>query len=113
MKPATSLAQLSFVCSVLLATKINLAQDWPQCRDAATGNQIWQKDENANSWPMFYTSSSPIIVDGLCIAQLGGSQDGGIIAYDLATGQEKWRWMKSGPAYASPVLMTVDGVKAI
>ena len=28
-------------------------------------------------WPMFYTSSSPLIVDGLCIAQLGGSDDGG------------------------------------
>lgn len=83
------------------------------CRDAATGKQLWRKDELAKSWPQFFTSSSPIVVDGLCIAQLGGAQDGGIIASDLATGDEKWRWMDSGPAYASPVLMTVDGTKVI
>ncbi len=83
------------------------------CRDSATGKQLWQKEDLAKSWPMFFTSSSPIVADGLCIAQLGGPKDGGIIAYDLTTGEEKWRWMESGPAYASPVLMTVDGTKVV
>jgi outer membrane protein assembly factor BamB len=83
------------------------------CRDAATGNELWKKDDLAKAWPQFFTASSPIVIDGLCIAQLGGPQDGGIIAYDLTTGQEKWHWMDSGPAYASPVLMTVDGTKVI
>jgi outer membrane protein assembly factor BamB len=83
------------------------------CRDAATGKQLWQKEDLAKAWPQFFTSSSPIVVDGMCIAQLGGAKDGGIIAYDLTTGDEKWRWMESGPAYASPVLMTVDGTKVI
>ncbi len=83
------------------------------CRDAASGKLLWQKDDFATSWPQFFTSSSPIVVDGLCIAQLGGRRDGGIIADDLATGQEKWRWMGTGPAYASPVLMTIDGTKLI
>ncbi len=83
------------------------------CRDAATGKQLWQKEDLAKAWPMFFTASSPIVVDGLCIAQLGGAKEGGIIAYDLTTGDEKWRWMESGPAYASPVLMTIDGVKVI
>ncbi len=84
-----------------------------KCRDAATGKQLWFKDDHANSWPMFFTASSPLVVDGLCIAQLGGGEDGGVIAYDLATGKEKWQWMKSGPAYASPVLMTVGDTKVI
>ena len=83
------------------------------CRDAATGKQLWQKEDLAKAWPQFFTSSSPIVVDGMCIAQLGGAKDGGIIAYDLGTGDEKWRWMDSGPAYASPVLMTIDGTKVI
>ena len=48
--------------------------------------QLWQKDDLAKSWPQFFTSSSPIVVDGLCIAQLGGAKDGGIIAYDMTTG---------------------------
>jgi outer membrane protein assembly factor BamB len=84
-----------------------------KCRDARSGKQLWMKNDLANSWPMFFTSSSPIIVDNLCIAQLGGPEDGGILAYDLSTGEKKWSWMKSGPSYASPVLMTVDGTKVI
>src|SRR5262249_38825772 len=53
------------------------------------------------------------VVDGLCIAELGGGSNGGIVAYDLATGSEKWKWTGDGPAYASPVLLTVNGVKLI
>jgi outer membrane protein assembly factor BamB len=62
---------------------------------------------------MFHVASSPIVVDGLCIAQLGGPGNGGIVAYDLAGGNEKWKWTGDGPAYASPVLLTVGGAKAI
>lgn len=36
-----------------------------------------------------------------------------MLAYDLATGDEKWRWDGEGPGYASPVLLTVDGVKQL
>src|SRR5579862_8782665 len=39
------------------------------CFDAASGNQLWRKDD-IHSWPRFFASSSPIVVDGLCIAQL-------------------------------------------
>src|SRR4051812_49315205 len=83
------------------------------CRDAGSGKQLWQKDELAKSWPMFFTSSSPLVVGSVCAAQLGGPQDGGILAYDLTSGDEKWRWMESGPAYASPVLMNVGGTDLI
>jgi outer membrane protein assembly factor BamB len=83
------------------------------CRDAATGKLIWQNVDFDESWPRFYTSSSPIVVDGVCVAQLGGEEHGGIVAYDLATGDEKWRWMGTGPSYGSPVLMTVDGATVI
>jgi outer membrane protein assembly factor BamB len=81
------------------------------CLDVATGKKLWRKDGGA--WPMFYVASSPIVVDGLCIAQLGKESDGGVVAYDLTSGDEKWKWMGDGPAYASPVLLTVDGTKAI
>jgi outer membrane protein assembly factor BamB len=82
------------------------------CLDAATGKKLWRKDD-FQAYPQFHPASSPIILDGLCIAQLGGRTNGAIVAYDLATGDEKWKWSGPSPAYASPVLITVGGSKLI
>jgi outer membrane protein assembly factor BamB len=81
------------------------------CLDAATGKKLWRKDDS-KAWPDFYTSYSPLIVQGMCIAHLGGRGTGAITAYDLASGAEKWKWTGS-PTYASPVLLTVGGKKLV
>jgi outer membrane protein assembly factor BamB len=81
------------------------------CFDAATGKPLWNKDE-FKSWPRFFASSSPIIVDGLVIAQLGGVS-GAVVAYDVNTGAEKWKVGDLPTAYASPVLMNVAGTKLV
>jgi outer membrane protein assembly factor BamB len=81
------------------------------CLDAAGGKLVWRKDSKA--WPPFYTASSPIIVDGKCIAYLGGKGKGEITAYDLASGDTKWQWTGEAPAYGSPVLATLDGTKQL
>jgi outer membrane protein assembly factor BamB len=81
------------------------------CLDAATGAPAWRKDDIKGA-PKFFTSSSPLIADGTVIAQLGGENDGAIVAYDLADGKEKWKCAE-GTAYASPVLATVEGVKQL
>ena len=47
------------------------------CYDINTSRQLWRKKSDAEfdgSLPMFFTSSSPIVVDGICIAQLGGEE---------------------------------------
>lgn len=80
------------------------------CYDVASGRKLWQKegkDDFDGELPMFFTSSSPIVLDGVCIAQLGGQRDGGIVAFDLTSGEEKWRWTGDGPAYGSPVSMKI------
>jgi len=82
------------------------------CLDAATGKMLWRKDD-FKSFPRFFTGSSPIIVDGLCIAQLGGENQGGVVAYDLTSGEQKWKWTEDGSAYSSPELLTVGGVKML
>jgi outer membrane protein assembly factor BamB len=87
--------------------------------DAEKGTVLWRKD--TKEWPGFFTSASPIIVDGKCIEFIGKDQDrrkmtegkGAIIAYDLAGGEEKWKWSGEGPGYASPVLMTVEKTKQL
>ncbi|MDK1032453.1 MAG: PQQ-like beta-propeller repeat protein, partial [Planctomycetia bacterium] len=83
------------------------------CLDAADGKMVWRKDEFPKVVPRFFTAMSPIIVEGMCIAHLGGKDNGAIIAFDLATGNQKWKWVGEGPAYASPVLMTVGGTKQL
>jgi outer membrane protein assembly factor BamB len=81
------------------------------CFDAATGEKLWTKDD-FRSWPQFFVASSPIIVDRLCIAQLGGN-NGAVVAYDLNTGNQKWKVDELPTAYASPMLMTVAGSKLV
>ncbi|MFC1738592.1 PQQ-binding-like beta-propeller repeat protein [Planctomycetota bacterium] len=83
------------------------------CLDAATGKLVWRKDPFPKVVPKFFTSMSPIIVDGFAIAHLGGQGNGAIIAYDLASGNEKWRWTDEGPEYASPAMLTVGGTKQL
>lgn len=78
------------------------------CLDAASRKVVWKKDSIGGE-PMFAISSSPMIADGLCIVQFGG----GMKAYELANGNEKWKWEGDAAAYASPVLATVDDKKVI
>jgi outer membrane protein assembly factor BamB len=81
------------------------------CLDANTGKVIWKRENPANVVPQFFTGMSPLIVDNLCIAHVGTKDNGEVIALDLNTGNEKWKWSGDGPAYASPSVMTVDGKK--
>ena len=83
------------------------------CFDASNGKVMWRIDNSTDAVPQFFTAMSPLIVDGMCIAITGGRESGEVIALDLSTGNDKWQWTGDGPAYASPVLMTVDGVKQV
>ncbi len=74
---------------------------------------LWRKDPFPRVVPRFFTSMSPIVVDGMAIAHLGGQGNGALIAFDLASGEEQWRWGGEGPEYASPVPLTVAGTKQI
>ncbi len=77
------------------------------CWDAESGKMKWRNNDHQGEVPRFSTSSSPVIHDGMCIVQFGGEDKGGIAAYDLETGSEKWAWTENGSSYASPVLMKV------
>ena len=80
------------------------------CLDAATGKLLWRADEFPGVVPQFFAAMSPLIVKGAGIVHVGGRK-GAVIAFDLAEGKAKWRWAGDGPAYASPILMTVEGVQ--
>jgi len=83
------------------------------CFNASDGKVLWRADPYPNQVPTFFTSMSPMAVDDTVIVHLGGKGKGGLLAYDLASGEQKWRWAGEAPEYASPVLMTSGGTKQI
>lgn len=83
------------------------------CLDATTGKVFWRKENTFNLLPPFFTAMSPIILNGMCIAYLGGKDNGTIVSYDLVTGNEKWKWTGEDPTYSSPAIMTVEGKKQL
>jgi outer membrane protein assembly factor BamB len=82
------------------------------CLDAEKGTVVWRK-ENTGRTPGFSTSSSPLLVDGLCVVQVGGDRSGSVAAYDLRDGKEKWSWSCDGTKYASPMLLNLHSLKAV
>jgi len=83
------------------------------CLDTASGKLLWRKDDFPGGYPIFYTGMSPMIAEGMAIVQIGGPSNGGIVAYDVNSGNAKWKWTGDGPGYGSPVLMSVQGTKQI
>jgi len=84
--------------------------------DAATGKLQWRKEYAADfkgTWPQFGTSMSPVAADGLIVALIGTNDDGAVAAYDAKSGAQKWIWKGDGPAYASPVVVEIGGVKQV
>ncbi len=77
------------------------------CVDADKGTVLWRKDQ-FHGYPQFYQASSPVIVGDMAIAQLGGGENGAVVAYDLGSGGEKWKWSGPSPSYASPALLALD-----
>ena len=58
------------------------------CTNSKTGSIVWRNNSYTNV-PDFYTAMSPIVINGLCIAHLGGKDDGAVIAFDMESGEEK------------------------
>jgi outer membrane protein assembly factor BamB len=80
--------------------------------DAATGTQVWQKPAPPSE-PMYHTAMSPLVDRGLVIVHVGGHGNGALTAFDAQTGAVRWSWNGDGPAYGSPVVADIDGVRQV
>ena len=84
--------------------------------DAASGKLLWRKDfarQYKATWPAFGTAMSPIVAAGRVIAHVGGSAGGALTAFDAQSGEPAWSWDEDGPAYASPIVTTLAGVRQV
>lgn len=79
------------------------------CYSASTGKLLWRNESSVGSVPRFFTSSSPLIVGEVCVVQHGGEEGGSIAAYELASGNEKWKLHTEGTSYGSPAALSLSG----
>lgn len=81
--------------------------------DAATGKPVWQKPGTGVA-PTFTTHAfAPLVDRGLVIFHVGGNNAGALTAFDVNTGDVRWRWDGDGPGYGSPILAEIDGTRQI
>jgi outer membrane protein assembly factor BamB len=80
--------------------------------DAQTGRQLWQKPARGVQ-PVYHTGQSPVVDGNLVIVHLGGPGDTALTAFDTATGNIRWAWDGDSPAYGSPMVVDVGGVKQV
>ncbi len=79
--------------------------------DPDDGARLWSRDLAADAGgkrPLWGFVTSPLVVDGLVVVHAGG-----LAAYDVATGEPRWRDADRAGSYSSPHLLTLDGVSQI
>jgi outer membrane protein assembly factor BamB len=80
--------------------------------DAKSGAVVWRHDaakETKTTAPYWGFTSSPLVVGDLVIVALSGK----LVAYDSATGKQRWLAPSKGGSYSSPHLATIDGVPQV
>ena len=85
-------------------------------RDAKGGRQLWQREfskQFPKTSPLYGAAMSPLVFEEKCIVHVGGHDKGALMALDVKTGDTIWSWNDDGPAYASPVLVTLDDVPQV
>jgi len=84
--------------------------------DAETGKLKWRHEFSKTypkTSPLFGTAMSPIVEEGLVIAHVGGPDKGALTAFEAESGNIKWSNEADGPAYSSPIVVTLAGVRQV
>jgi outer membrane protein assembly factor BamB len=84
--------------------------------DAGSGKLLWRSDFKKafpSTSPDFGVAMSPIVASGKLIVHPGGPGNGAVVALDPMSGKQIWSWKGDGPAYASPIAATIDGVTQV
>jgi hypothetical protein len=80
--------------------------------DAKTGAVVWSRNAASDTGaklPIWGFSGSPLVMGDTVIVATAGT----LIAYDAATGEQRWKGPESRGGYSSPHLATIDGVPQV
>lgn len=58
-------------------------------------------------------AASPLIVGNIGFVNIGNPNGGDLIAFDLETGKEKWRWNGPAPSSSSPIITELHGKQQV
>jgi outer membrane protein assembly factor BamB len=86
------------------------------CHDASTGKLKWRHEfskQYPTTSPLYGTAMSPVVDNKVVIAHVGGQDKGALTAFDTETGAVKWSNDMDGPAYSSPIIVTLAGVRQL
>jgi outer membrane protein assembly factor BamB len=84
--------------------------------NASTGALLWRTDFSSriDTSKLFCgTAMSPLHTASGIVVHVGDDRGGTILALDPATGKERWTTAVPGPGYASPIEVTLAGVRQI
>ncbi|PYR46358.1 MAG: hypothetical protein DMF89_22055, partial [Acidobacteria bacterium] len=87
-----------------------------RCLDARTGALIWRRDilaDNAASNLSWGMSGAPLVVDDKVIVLPGGAHGKSVAAYERLTGAPVWTALDDQQAYASPMLVMLQGMRQV
>ncbi|HEX6903321.1 MAG TPA: PQQ-binding-like beta-propeller repeat protein [Thermoanaerobaculia bacterium] len=80
--------------------------------DARDGSVVWSRNpatDTGTELPGWGFSGSPLVVGDVVIVATSGK----LAAYDLATGEPRWKGPDGGGGYSSPHLVTIGGVPQV
>lgn len=80
--------------------------------DARDGSVVWSRNaatDTGAKLPEWGFAGSPLVVGDVVVVATAGR----LIAYDVATGDPRWKGPEGGGGYSSPHLVTIDGVAQV
>ena len=82
------------------------------CLQLEDGKKTWSRgtyEDFDGDEGYFGAGATPIVAGGKLLVNVGGSENAGLVAFDLLTGKTLWQETAEAASYSSPTLATIGG----
>ncbi|MEM7306247.1 MAG: PQQ-binding-like beta-propeller repeat protein [Planctomycetota bacterium] len=86
------------------------------CFDAGSGEVVWSHDladEYGVRMPIWGIAASPVLEQGLLIVPASGAEGSYLVAFDAATGEERWKALDDRGNYSAPLVIDQAGRRVL